>query len=91
MITLDDLGGSDIDQLRNDSKYVSIKYGPKDSDQFELEILDGDTNESLVGRARAIHDLQKQIDAIKVPAKKQKTEHTDEDCDIEENQPKQDC
>lgn len=95
MITLHDLGGSDVDQLREDSNYVSIKYGSQDSDQFELEILEGDTRESLMGRAKdriaAIHDLQKQINAIKIPAKKQKIHHTNEEGNAGESQSKQDC
>jgi len=46
-----------------------VKFGPEDDDEFELELREGETRESLIERANEkmamIKDLEKQIRAIK--------------------------
>lgn len=46
-----------------------VKFRPEDDDEFELELREGETRESLIERANEkmamIKDLEKQIRAIK--------------------------
>lgn len=86
------------------SKFVKIKYGPGDGDEFELELNDGETRESLMERANervaSIKVLEDQISMIKrgavpeepLPKKKQKTNRGDDGGeDSKEKTIKQDC
>ena len=96
-------GRVDFDPVRDMEKFVTVKFGPGESDHFELQLNNGETRESLIIRANekvtAIRELQGQIDAIKRGAdvqegtlppvtKKHKSAEEDED-DIEEKSIKQ--
>ena len=59
------------------AKPVTIKYGPGDDDELELELENDDTRETVIARANnkmeTIKALQQEIILLKRPAKKQKT------------------
>ena len=82
---------SGFDSLRDEQKFVTIRYGDGSDEQFKLQLNNGETRESLLERANAkvseINALQEQIDSIKsgaeseqkLPAKKRQKTTDDAD------------
>ena len=74
------------------NKQVTIKYGPGEDDELEVELENDDTRETLMARANkkiaTIKALQDEISSLKRPTKRQKTSEGEYTNDMAD---KQDC